>query len=452
MLKGLVIDDYYGSPLPGAVLQLQTVLGGLVQLGVSNRYGEYVIDLPDTVNYVWVTAAGHAKKRIETGELQADPVIRLTSTVAQGESAIGVTSPLYGSGFVRNLNFSSALINRGVDIALPSSLSPEERERQKEVMRAAEAARKIRHEGQAEYYQEAEIALGAAGKKATNYIGEYAVAYEILKLHPNLPQVVFDTLFNQIMEARNAYVAAAYASPLKDYDWSDLLSFIKQKVAGYEIQENLESRPESDTGTVVPIPGQTTTYTLTQTAAPAASGVPSWVWLAGGAAVLLVLRKKKQKAVGKVDVESLLVPGAIVVAGYFLLSPVLESLGLKKSKEETAVDNDRDEAIEEAAGNSGAPSYTNAQLSGFADALYDSMRYSAFDDDYGQVEAILKSFRNQADLFVTMQYFGRREECYFGVICYGEDTLQQMVQRNLSAERIARVNQYYQSMGINYRF
>lgn len=182
------------------------------------------------------------------------------------------------------------------------------------------------------------------------------------------------------------------------------------------------------------------------------------LWLIPAFALLLLAGMKRRKKVGSIgadDWKGLAMKAGIAVAIYYLvIKPVLVKLGILESREDAQVNKDRLQALKDAAQVSyqqQAPTYTTGELSGFADSLFESMRYSWIDDDYDDTEAILSKMRNTSDVYKTIEYFGERDECFFGVIC-SKQTLPEMVKRNLSTSRLQTINKLYVQRGIKFSF
>lgn len=151
----------------------------------------------------------------------------------------------------------------------------------------------------------------------------------------------------------------------------------------------------------------------------------------------------------------LLVAGGVVALAYFgVLNPLLKLFGIKKSDEErkdiaefnTSLETTMDEVLA-----TQKPTYTPAQLKGFADVVHNAIRYSSVSDDYEKAGLYLSMVRNDADIYSMIKYFGRREECYFGVICY-HYYMPEMVSKNLSKSKIAAINDNYARKGIKFRW
>lgn len=162
------------------------------------------------------------------------------------------------------------------------------------------------------------------------------------------------------------------------------------------------------------------------------------------------------------EYDKLITGLAVIGIAYFgVLRPILTKLGIQKSEEERQQDQLQQNAIEATTKevlNKQKPTIADAQLKFYADTIYQALRYSSanvFDigpkDDYEKAGLYLSTPKNEADVYRLIQLFGTREECYFGVLCYSR-SLPQMVQSNLSKEKIAAINDNYKRKGIKFRW
>lgn len=185
-----------------------------------------------------------------------------------------------------------------------------------------------------------------------------------------------------------------------------------------------------------------------------------WLWLIIGALIIAGSKyaKKKKKSINGLsssDWQSLAIKAGIAMGVYFLvIVPILQKLGILKGKDDKAVIAARDKALKDELQKQlqkQASSYTDAQLSGFADTVFESMRYSWLDDDYDVTEEYLKKMRNTTDVLKLIDIFGKRDECLFGVLCTTL-SLPEMVKRNLKTSMISDINKYYESKGIDFNW
>lgn len=155
------------------------------------------------------------------------------------------------------------------------------------------------------------------------------------------------------------------------------------------------------------------------------------------------------------ELNKYILPAGVAVGGYFLVvKPILQKLGVLDSAEEQKIKADRERAIAEAlaaAARQKPASYNDAQIGGFADTIYNALRYSRVDDDYETAGLYLCYPKNDTDVYKLIQTFGTREECYFSIFCM-QKTLPEMVKNNLSADKIRAINDNYMRKGIQYRW
>lgn len=153
--------------------------------------------------------------------------------------------------------------------------------------------------------------------------------------------------------------------------------------------------------------------------------------------------------------NTLLFVGA-VAAGYFLLiKPIAEKLGLKKSKEEKQQQKKETEAVQQYVKDSirrQNPTKSAGEWTLVANQLYQNMGYSFIDDNYEAAGVNLTKPRNDADVALLINQFGKRQEYFFGIPTGGLSTLPEFVGRNLSRGKIEAINDNYRRKNIKFRF
>jgi hypothetical protein len=158
------------------------------------------------------------------------------------------------------------------------------------------------------------------------------------------------------------------------------------------------------------------------------------------------------------DPKPLLMIGAAVIGYLYVIKPILETLGLKKTAEEKAQDQVEAENAQNvtqwlettAAGQ--APTKTAGEWAIIADQIHRDLQYSALDDNKDDATYQVARVKNDADFSLLYKSFGKRQEYFFGLPMGGLQDLQQFIKGNLSPEKISQINGNYQRKGIKYRF
>jgi hypothetical protein len=98
------------------------------------------------------------------------------------------------------------------------------------------------------------------------------------------------------------------------------------------------------------------------------------------------------------------------------------------------------------------PSYPLSQYTGFADAIYDGVRYCV-GDDYDAVENTLKKMKNDLDVVQLIKNYGSRQRYCFGIPAGDAQTLFPTVVAELGADssRIKKINNDWANKNIKYR-
>lgn len=147
--------------------------------------------------------------------------------------------------------------------------------------------------------------------------------------------------------------------------------------------------------------------------------------------------------------------GSIAAAYFLLIKPLAEKLGLKKTKEEKEQEKKETEAVEQYVKDSirrQNPTKSAGEWTLVANQLYQNMGYSRFDDDYEAAGVNLTRPKNDADVALLINQFGKRQEYFFGIPTGGKSTLPEFVGRNLSRGKIEAINDNYKRKNIKFKF
>lgn len=155
--------------------------------------------------------------------------------------------------------------------------------------------------------------------------------------------------------------------------------------------------------------------------------------------------------------QTLLIIASGSLAGYFLiLKPILEKIGLQKSREEKETEerkrqqiNDQIRIIEK---KGIKPTKSIQEWQTIADQIYQDLRYSALDDNKSDAGYQVTRVKNDADFWQLYKLFGKRKEYLFGVPVGGLQDLQQFIRGNLSKSTIEKINDNYRRKGMTFRF
>jgi len=158
------------------------------------------------------------------------------------------------------------------------------------------------------------------------------------------------------------------------------------------------------------------------------------------------------------DVKPLLYIGGAVIGYLYIIKPLLETLGLKKTAEEKAQDQVEAENAQNvsqwltttAAGQT--PTKSPGEWAIIADQIYGDLRFSAVDDNKDDAAYQVARVKNDADFSLLYKAFGKRQEYFFGYPTGGLQDLQQFIKGNLDGEKIGQINGNYARKGIKYRF
>jgi hypothetical protein len=148
--------------------------------------------------------------------------------------------------------------------------------------------------------------------------------------------------------------------------------------------------------------------------------------------------------------------GGGYAAYYFILKPILEKIGLKKTKDEEIqeklIKSGRSKFIDEAVKTKKA-TRPEGQFAVWADQLYEYLKYTKLDDKKDLAYSLLyKYFHNDADIALLTKYFGKRQEYAFGFPVGNPKNLSEFVTTNLNTDQINKLNNAYLRSKMRFRF
>ncbi len=141
-----------------------------------------------------------------------------------------------------------------------------------------------------------------------------------------------------------------------------------------------------------------------------------------------------------------------LIIAVLLIALIIYLKFFRKSKEEKAAEETADEAIKKAKHQEALLSYDKFAYNGYADSIYEALRYSAVSDDKPAAVETLKKMKNDADVTQLIAAFGTRQEYFFGLPTGSSQSLPQFVTGNLSYDQRSDVNADYASKQIKYQF
>jgi hypothetical protein len=154
--------------------------------------------------------------------------------------------------------------------------------------------------------------------------------------------------------------------------------------------------------------------------------------------------------------NDLLIGAAVLFGGYFfVIKPLLTSLGVMKSDEEIKQEATNVQSVEayyQQAITTQKPTKSEGEWVIIADTIYNALRYSALDDDKAAATYQIARVKNDADVALLLKAFGKRQEYAFGLPIGKPKSLQAFVRDNLSTAQINAINDNYFRKKIKFKF
>jgi len=160
----------------------------------------------------------------------------------------------------------------------------------------------------------------------------------------------------------------------------------------------------------------------------------------------------------KIDKQTqnfILIIGGAAATYFLLLKPLAEKLGLKKTKEEKELIREETSSVSQYVKDSlkkQQPTKSKGEWNLIASQIYNNLGYSRFDDDVEAAGVNLTRAKNDADVAVLIDQFGKRQEYFFGIPTGPLSNLPVFVNRNLSRQKIEAINDNYRRKNIKFRF
>ena len=159
------------------------------------------------------------------------------------------------------------------------------------------------------------------------------------------------------------------------------------------------------------------------------------------------MAKKSAKEWGNIA----LVAGGVVVA-FLVGRKLLQFFNVVPTAEESRQARERERTLREAQAKTKVkPTQPDFYWKSLADTIHEAWKYSRFDDDKDLAEAKLKDVKNDADFLKLVEYYGKRQNYFFGIPEGGLRTLAEAANSELGDDRINRINSNYAQKGIKYR-
>ena len=146
--------------------------------------------------------------------------------------------------------------------------------------------------------------------------------------------------------------------------------------------------------------------------------------------------------------------GIAVIAYFGVVKPILQKLGVMKSKEEKQSEQAESQAVESEirfVSTTQQPTKSEAEWRSIVEQIYQDIRYSAIDDNKADAAYQLQRAKNNADVILMYKIFGKRREYWFGIPAGDAKDLFAMVRYNLSSTQINTVNNNWQRKNIKYK-
>jgi len=150
-----------------------------------------------------------------------------------------------------------------------------------------------------------------------------------------------------------------------------------------------------------------------------------------------------------------LIGAGIAVGSYFLIiKPILQKIGIVKTKEELDKEKSDAKNVEEVEKNTNARGLSitksKAEWDQIADTIYNEL-YTFATDNKEDAAYQLARVKNDADAIYLVKTFGQRKEKFLGFGYGPEMTLIPFVNANLNRNTINLINDNYKRKGMNFK-
>ena len=146
--------------------------------------------------------------------------------------------------------------------------------------------------------------------------------------------------------------------------------------------------------------------------------------------------------------------GIAAIAYFGIIRPILQKVGVMKTKEEKQEEQAASQAIEteiRTVAQSQQPTKSEAEWRSIVEQIYQDIRYSAIDDNKADAAYQMARAKNNADVILMYKLFGKRREYWFGIPAGDTRDLFGMVRYNLSNSQISQLNDNWRRKNIKYR-
>ena len=158
---------------------------------------------------------------------------------------------------------------------------------------------------------------------------------------------------------------------------------------------------------------------------------------------------------GKINWQPIITVGLLVAAYKIVGQPILEALNLIDTSDEKAAKAALQDTVSQHAAElakTQTPTKSDAEWLMITNTIYEDLKYSSIADNKDDAAYQLARARNDADVFKMVEFFGTRQNYWFGIPWGEKQSLQTFVRANLSDEKIAAVNDNYLRKGIQFKF
>lgn len=157
----------------------------------------------------------------------------------------------------------------------------------------------------------------------------------------------------------------------------------------------------------------------------------------------------------KEDKQLIITGGALLLAYFGIIKPILTSVGIFKSAKEKKLEKEKEDLINKRIADlnkTQKPTKSATEWQLIAEQIYNDLRYSALDDNKKDAAYQIARVKNDLDFFTLYKAFGKRREYLFGIPAGAEMDLPQFIRSNLSSNVINQINDNYKRKNIKFRY
>lgn len=153
------------------------------------------------------------------------------------------------------------------------------------------------------------------------------------------------------------------------------------------------------------------------------------------------------------DKKLMLYLGGGVAAYFLLIKPLLQKLGIVKSKDEVEEEKKQDTSQTNYVNNaSGRLTKSESEWQIIANTIYEDLRFSSLDDNKADAGYQVSRVQTEKDLATLIKAFGFKQEYFFGLPTGGKKDLPAFIRTNLSKSAIEQINWNYRSKKIKFQY